>query len=196
MRSRLLFALFAAFLPIYAMDDETAAAAPSPDETAPTPTSATAEPAAEGNAAAPAAADASSADGQKASSDAESASSTSVGFGDAPNADASPAASTSESDTSSSAQSALPAVDTSVADTSHGEAAADVDPTPAVHIDIEDHAEAKDRFAGLMARLHKFEDEAVAELKEDLRAIATLLHLHSVASGTAEVTGDYKSSDL
>lgn len=114
--------------------------------------------------------------------------------GEAPNAGASDAASPSASDTSSSAQAALPAVDTGVSGTSQGDAA--VDPTPAVHIDVEDHAEAKERFAGLMARIHKFEAEAIDELKADLKAIGTLLHLHSLASGQAEATGDYKASDL
>jgi septal ring factor EnvC (AmiA/AmiB activator) len=84
----------------------------------------------------------------------------------------------------------LPAVDTAVAGTPQG------DPVPAVAIDVEDHAEAKDRFAGLMASLHRFESEAIDELKADLKAIATLLQLHTVASGKAESTGDYSSDDL
>lgn len=65
-----------------------------------------------------------------------------------------------------------------------------------VAIDAGDHAEAKERFAGLMARLYQFESESVDELKEDLKAIATLLHLHTAASGLAGATGDYKAGDL
>lgn len=75
-------------------------------------------------------------------------------------------------------------------------AAASSNEAPTVAVDVEDHAEARERFAGLMAKLHQFEHEAVADLKEDLRAIATLLHLHSTASGMAEATGDYKPEDL
>ncbi|MDN7913692.1 hypothetical protein [Burkholderia cepacia] len=70
------------------------------------------------------------------------------------------------------------------------------DPLPHVAIDVEDHAEARERFAGLMAKLHFFENDTVEQLRNELRAIATLLHLHSVASGTADATGDYSSSDL
>jgi hypothetical protein len=70
------------------------------------------------------------------------------------------------------------------------------DPTPAVSIDVEDHAEARERFAGLMAKLHGLEREAAEYLRAELRAIGTLLHLHSVASGKADSTGDYSSSDL
>jgi hypothetical protein len=77
-----------------------------------------------------------------------------------------------------------------------GAADAQGDPLPHVAIDIEDHAEARERFAGLMAKLHFFENDTVEQLRNELRAIATLLHLHSVASGTADATGDYSSSDL
>lgn len=70
------------------------------------------------------------------------------------------------------------------------------DPTPAVTIDVEDHAEARERFAGLMAKLHGLEHEAAEYMRAELRAIGTLLHLHSVASGKADSTGDYSSSDL
>ncbi|EIF30954.1 hypothetical protein BCh11DRAFT_06466 [Burkholderia sp. Ch1-1] len=68
--------------------------------------------------------------------------------------------------------------------------------TGKVEVAADAHAEAKDRFAGLMARLHKFENEAVDELKSDLMAIATLLHLHTNASASAATTGDYKPADL
>lgn len=70
------------------------------------------------------------------------------------------------------------------------------DPTPAVSIDVEDHAEARERFAGLLARLHGAEEDFVHALRNELQAIGTLLHLHSVASGKADSTGDYSSSDL
>lgn len=199
MRVSLMLALLAPFLPMYAVDPS--ATALDPDalpadaaSAAPAASAPAVEPAPEGNGDAADAGAPSSDDGQKESSDAASASSTEVGSAEAPNADASPAESSSESDTSSSAQSASPAADTADADTSLGDTAGD--PTPAVAIDVEDHAEAKERFAGLMARLHRFENEAVAELKEDLKAIATLLHLHTVASGKAESTGDYASDDL
>ncbi|AOK04068.1 hypothetical protein WK25_06050 [Burkholderia latens] len=70
------------------------------------------------------------------------------------------------------------------------------DQTPAVSIDVEDHAEARERFAGLLAKLHGLEHEAAEYMRAELRAIGTLLHLHSVASGKADSTGDYSSSDL
>ncbi|WP_233343486.1 hypothetical protein [Burkholderia cepacia] len=70
------------------------------------------------------------------------------------------------------------------------------DPTPAVSIDVEDHAEARERFAGLLARLHGVEEDFVHALRNELNALGTLLHLHSVASGKADTTGDYNSSDL
>ncbi|VBB13400.1 hypothetical protein [Burkholderia stabilis] len=70
------------------------------------------------------------------------------------------------------------------------------DPTPAVSIDVEDHAEACERFAGLMATLHNAEADFVHALRNELNAIGALLHLHSVASGKADATGDYSSSDL
>jgi hypothetical protein len=58
-----------------------------------------------------------------------------------------------------------------------------------------DHATAKDYFAGLMAKLHSFEAETVEDLKEDMRAIGELLHLHSTASREAEQTGNYTADD-
>ncbi|CAJ9924685.1 Uncharacterised protein [Burkholderia pseudomallei] len=72
----------------------------------------------------------------------------------------------------------------------------EADPTPAVSIDVEDHAEACERFAGLLARLHGAEEDFVHALRNELNAIGTLLHLHTVASGKADATGDYSSSDL
>lgn len=99
---------------------------------------------------------------------------------------ASNAADTPASDVASSALTASAGSDT----------AATTDPVPPVLVDVEDHAEARDRFAGLMAKLHTFEDETVAELKADLHAIGTLLGLHSLASSSAETTGDYKPTDL
>lgn len=65
-----------------------------------------------------------------------------------------------------------------------------------VNVPVDSHAEAKDRFAGLLAKLHQFEEEVADELREDLIAIGTLLHLHSKASATAGATGDYKAGDL
>jgi hypothetical protein len=73
-----------------------------------------------------------------------------------------------------------------------------VDPvtgTSGVTIPADNHASAKDRFAGLMAKLHQFEDESVEELKNDIRALGTLLHLHTRASNDAENNGDYTAGD-
>lgn len=72
----------------------------------------------------------------------------------------------------------------------------EADPLPSVSIDVEDHAEARERFAGLLARLHGVEEDFVHALRNELNALGTLLHLHSVASGKADTTGDYSSSDL
>jgi hypothetical protein len=68
--------------------------------------------------------------------------------------------------------------------------------TGKVVVDAGAHAEARDRFAGMLAALHQFEEDSVEKLKEELRAIGTLLHLHSSASSQADATGDYKSGDL
>lgn len=70
------------------------------------------------------------------------------------------------------------------------------DNTGKVVVDATDHAEAKDRFAGILAALHTFEQDTVEKLKEELQAIGTLLHLHSKASTQAATTGDYKASDV
>jgi hypothetical protein len=64
-----------------------------------------------------------------------------------------------------------------------------------VVIDPTQHASAKDQFAGVMAKLHELEGEGVDELRNTLRAIGTLLHLHSQASHDAEHTGNYKAGD-
>lgn len=68
-------------------------------------------------------------------------------------------------------------------------------PADGVTVPVADHATAKDYFAGLMAKLHSFEAETVEELKEDIRAIGELLHLHSTASREAEQTGSYTAGD-
>ncbi|WP_027815213.1 hypothetical protein [Paraburkholderia bannensis] len=82
---------------------------------------------------------------------------------------------------------------------------ADVTPEPTapinentgkVEVEADSHAEAKDRFAGLLAKLHQFEQDTVDELRTELLAIGTLLHLHSKASTDAALTGDYKATDL
>lgn len=136
-----------------------------------------------GNESAQAAGDPSSSDGQSASSDAAPASSGEAGEGVAA---ASIAADTPASDTASSAQGA----------STGGDTAGSATDAHTVAIDVEDHVEARDRFAGMMAKLHAFEHEAVEDLRADLRAIGELLHLHSVAASTAETTGTYKPSDL
>ncbi|HDR9087354.1 TPA: hypothetical protein QDB10_003271 [Burkholderia vietnamiensis] len=123
--------------------------------------------------------------------------------------DAPAAAGALESGTSSSAAPASLSSDTAAAGVPQGDAdeptaLADTDfsashvtdPTPAVTIDVEDHAEARERFAGLLARLHGVEEDFVHALRNELNALGTLLHLHSVASGKADSTGDYSSSDL
>ncbi|MGN8062790.1 hypothetical protein ACTJK4_14120 [Ralstonia sp. 22111] len=99
---------------------------------------------------------------------------------------ASSAADTPASDTASSV---------TTASTDAGTVGTD-DPLPAVAIDVEDHAEARERFAGLMAKLHAIEDEVIAEVKAELHTIGTLLHLHSVASTQADATGDYTPENL
>ncbi|MCS6499032.1 hypothetical protein NYD60_03285 [Burkholderia thailandensis] len=92
--------------------------------------------------------------------------------------------------------SATGSADASLNPTASGAALDGADPTPAVSIDIEDHAEARERFAGLLARLHGAEEDFVHALRNELNALGTLLHLHTVASGKADATGDYSSSDL
>ncbi|WP_175023817.1 MULTISPECIES: hypothetical protein [Burkholderia] len=113
---------------------------------------------------------------------------------DASTAGAAPSDQSSTDTTTSSALSPT-GEPTALADTDFSASRAN-DPLPHVAIDVEDHAEARERFAGLMAKLHFFENDTVEQLRNELRAIATLLHLHSVASGTADATGDYSSSDL
>ncbi|MCW3581728.1 hypothetical protein K6Y74_01705 [Burkholderia cenocepacia] len=93
-------------------------------------------------------------------------------------------------------ESAAPATSDSNAALSGGAGTAVADPLPAVSIDVEDHAEARERFAGLLAQLHEREEDFVHALRNELNAIGALLHLHSVASGKADATGDYSSSDL
>lgn len=137
------------------------------------------------------------------------ASDTGESSGDAP-----AAAAGRESDISSSAAPASLSSDTAAAGTRHGDDAtiisaeqvslvapavdvsAVADPTPTVTIDVEDHAEARERFAGLLARLHGAEEDFAHALRNELNALGTLLHLHTVASGKADATGDYSSSDL
>ncbi|AYJ74269.1 hypothetical protein phiE131_003 [Burkholderia phage phiE131] len=95
-----------------------------------------------------------------------------------------------------SVESAAPATFESNAALSGGAGTAVADPTPTVTIDVEDHAEARERFAGLLARLHGAEEDFVHALRNELNALGTLLHLHTVASGKADATGYYSSSDL
>ncbi|AMM14233.1 hypothetical protein AX768_09135 [Burkholderia sp. PAMC 28687] len=69
------------------------------------------------------------------------------------------------------------------------------DNTGKVVIDAGAHTEAKDRFAGILAALHSFEEDTVEKLKEEMQAIGVLLHLHSKASAQASSTGDYQAGD-
>jgi hypothetical protein len=138
-----------------------------------------------------------------------------------PSGDASAAAAGRESDTSSSAAPASLSGDTAVAGAQQGNegnvasvesgvpvtsgsnaalsssaGTAGADPLPAVSIDVEDHAEARERFAGLMASVHALEHEIADGIRLELRKIGELLHLHTVASGKADATGNYDASDL
>ncbi|WP_369053407.1 hypothetical protein [Burkholderia gladioli] len=70
------------------------------------------------------------------------------------------------------------------------------DPLPTVSIDIEDHAEARERFAGLKAKLSAFDNDVVTALRAELDAIGTLLLLHTFASSQAGATGTYSPADL
>lgn len=99
------------------------------------------------------------------------------------------------SDISSSAAHASRSTD-SAAGAVGDEHASFADPAPTVGIDVEDHAEARERFAGLMAKIHELEGASVDELKLELHAIGELLHLHSLASHQAAQTGSYSPSDL
>ncbi|WP_227242419.1 hypothetical protein [Paraburkholderia caribensis] len=67
---------------------------------------------------------------------------------------------------------------------------------PTVAVDVEDHAEARERFAGILAKLHSLEDAVIDEIRDELHALGSLLHLHTAASGQATATGDYKPEDL
>ncbi|POS10217.1 hypothetical protein C3Y08_01860 [Burkholderia gladioli] len=71
-----------------------------------------------------------------------------------------------------------------------------VDPLPTVSIDVEDHAEARERFAGLKAKLSAFDNDVVTALRAELDAIGTLLLLHTFASSQAGATGTYSPADL
>ncbi|CAG4887925.1 hypothetical protein [Paraburkholderia saeva] len=115
-----------------------------------------------------------------------------------PNVAVSPADAAPESASASSAQTAptdaatgttaTPSVDAAAAPTN--------DDTGKVEIAADSHAEAKDRFAGLLATLGNIEHELVDSIRGELLALGTLLHLHSTASVSAQTTGDYQASDV
>jgi hypothetical protein len=107
----------------------------------------------------------------------------------------SPGTTTGASQSADGTQSQTQAAEGGTAQTSEAGAPVNED-TGKVEVNATAHAEAKDRFAGLLAKLHQFEDEAIDELKTDLLAIATLLHLHTRASSSAATTGTYKPADL
>ncbi|SKC78377.1 hypothetical protein SAMN05445504_2385 [Burkholderia sp. CF099] len=75
-------------------------------------------------------------------------------------------------------------------------AAASSGDAPTVAVDVEDHAEARERFAGILAKLHSLEDAVIDEIRNELHTLGSLLHLHTAASGQATATGDYKPEDL
>lgn len=61
------------------------------------------------------------------------------------------------------------------------------------------HSEATERFAGLHALVSKIEGieaAALERLRADLNELGTLLGLHTTASQRAQISGDYKASDL
>lgn len=61
------------------------------------------------------------------------------------------------------------------------------------------HSEATERFAGLHALISKIEGieaAALERLRADLNELGTLLGLHTTASQRAQISGDYKASDL
>jgi len=192
LRKSLLMAAMAAVLPFY-MADETASAAPSEDPNA---------------GASAAAASQESGTTQSATTATTGSETVDTAAGEAGNA----SAGTASSDTSNTSQAtdatkttgeagnAAAGADASTGATASAAALSDDAPlnenTGKVEIATDSHAEAKDRFAGLLARLHQFENEAIDELRADLVAIGTLLHLHSKASTTAQTTGDYKAEDL
>ncbi|MFM0507667.1 hypothetical protein [Paraburkholderia sp. RL17-373-BIF-A] len=192
LRKSLLMAAMAAALPFY-MADETASAAPGEDPNA---------------GASAAAASQESGTTQSATTATTGSDTDGTAAGDAGNA----SAATASSDTSSTSQAtdatqttgdagnAAAGADASTGATASAAASSGNAPlnenTGKVEIATGSHAEAKDRFAGLLARLHQFENEAIDELRADLVAIGTLLHLHSKASTTAQTTGDYKAEDL
>lgn len=207
MRKSLIMMALAAALPFH-MSDVTAAAAPAEDPNA--------------GASPAAAAPASDTTSSATTAPADSATGTTDALPAEATADAEAAptetASTSTDATTDTAAAAEPAADAepAAADASTDAAAAtetapvvdqttDVTPEPTapvnentgkVEVEADSHAEAKDRFAGLLAKLHQFEQDTVDELRTELLAIGTLLHLHSKASTDAVVTGDYKATDL
>ncbi|WP_186260376.1 hypothetical protein [Burkholderia gladioli] len=94
---------------------------------------------------------------------------------------------------SGTSSSAAPA---SLSGGTEAEGAQQGDPLPTVSIHIENHAEARERFAGVLAALHGIEGDAAAALRAEFDAIGTLLHLHSFASSQAGATGSYSPADL
>lgn len=206
-RKSLFLAMMAIAMPFY-MSDETASAAPSEDPNA-----------------VASAADASQESGTTQSAttatDGSATDTTAAAAGDTGNADAGAAASTGATESAAASSGDAPVVAEVPADAANTQPAIVADPSAFGHVQTDAtgqvtaastvttnestgkvevapdaHAEAKDRFAGVLAKLHQFEDEALDELRADLVAIGTLLHLHSAASGTAQSTGDYKAADL
>lgn len=205
MRKSLLMAALAAALPFH-MSDVTAAAAPAEDPNA------GASPAADGSE--------SAAESSATSAPAESdTATTDAPQGDAPAAEphvdpnagapveqlapveqaAADTGNASSADASGSASPDSASSDAAASDTASADAApvTPVDEnTGNVQIAADSHAEAKDRFAGLLAKIHQFEQDTVDELRTELMAIGTLLHLHTKASTDAATTGDYQATDL
>ncbi|WP_186181703.1 hypothetical protein [Burkholderia gladioli] len=190
-RSILLRALLGAALPLFATEDAPAAAG------APATDAAAGAASAEGEliAGASAAADAPG-------SDTSSSAAPASRFGDTGAEGAQQGDALGESNVAPAAAGSTPANATGSADasqspTANGAAhATGADPLPTVSIDVEDHAEARERFAGLKAKLSAFDNDVVTALRAELDAIGTLLLLHTFASSQAGATGTYSPADL
>lgn len=123
----------------------------------------------------------------------------STGAADAAQSEAAPvgdAGNASSVDASGSASPDVEQPGVEVSATESADAAPINEDTGKVEVAADSHAEAKDRFAGLLTKIHALESDSVEDLRAELLAIGTLLHLHSKASTDAALTGDYKATDL
>lgn len=121
---------------------------------------------------------------------------TAAGQGEAGNGEAAAAASTGATASAAASSGDPSAAASDLGTDANGTALAATGDAPTVAVNVEDHAEARERFAGILAKLHGLEEEAAAFIREELHALGSLLHLHTAASGQATATGDYKPQDL